>query len=332
MFDFIAKGGSCGELSRWLAKRGIYSPGIRLRSGLVEGAPGEPFSPNTLRYLLMNYMFAGEYCYNRYWPQGPGNTSGRRFRPREYWHIVENYCEPTVSRETFFKVQAILENGVRPVLKHSALLTGVLYCGLCGSKMTVVTSRSSSSYRCSGKKNHTTGCTAAEATAKSLDGLVERLLLEHYFTPEYVAPFCESSGINSEHAAAKNGLVKELEARRAQLDDELAEVKAIPQISLSLRAEMVRTLENERASVEAALRMAGTPEESGGIDFGELSSSLREWWGEADFRARRAFIRASFQRLVFTRATRHVTGELRVHSRLPALAALTAPIAISAAG
>ena len=330
MFDFIASGGTLTELSRWLAARGITSPGIRLRCGITKGAPGTPFNPNTLRYNLMNYMFIGEYCYNRYCPQSKDDPQGRRLKPREYWHIFENYCEPTVDRETFFKVQNILENGVRTEMKHPALLTGILYCGVCGSKMTVVTSNGASSYRCSGKKNHTAACNATEVTVKSLDGLIEKLLLGHYFSPDYVRPFCEGpSGIVAGRAAENRKLVRELEERDAQLTAQVEEAKAV-EMSLHLREALIGALVSERAAIARELKLAGESGAAEEIDYTELSASLKSWWDESKFAPKRAFVRQSFQRLVFTRTSRKVSGELSAYSKLPSLASPSKPIVLSA--
>lgn len=330
MFDFIANGGTLTELSRWLAKRGICSPGIRLRCGITKGAPGTPFNPNTLRYNMMNYMFIGQYCYNRYCPQSKDDPQGRRLKPREYWHIFEDYCEPTVDRDTFFKVQGILENGARAEMKHPALLTGVLYCAVCGSKMTVVTSNGSSAYRCSGKKNKTTACNATEVLVKSLDGLVEKLLLDHYFSPEYVRPFCEGpSSIAAGREAEGRRAVRELEERDAQLAAQLEEAKAAD-LSLALREALVGALVSERAAIARELKLAG---ENGGaeeIDYTELSLSLKSWWDESKFAPRRAFVRQSFQRLVFKRTSRRTSGVLQAFSKLPSLASLSKPIVLSA--
>ena len=333
MFDFIASGGTLPALSRWLAGRGIVSSrSEHHRDGTVKGCKGAPHPPATLRYLLRNYMFIGEYCFCRYSPKQrgvQGFAQGRRYRDEKFWQIFPNYCEPTVDRETFFKVQRILETGERPVLKHKALLTGVLYCGVCGAKMTVVHSHGSyGAYRCSGKKDKTTGCTASEVTLKSLDGLVEKLMLEHYFAPEYMAPFCEATGIDAKTALAHETEIAAHEERMAEIASELAEIGALT-LSLSLRSTMVRTLEAEREAVQRALAdVMNSPVQA--IDYPGLSASLREWWDEASFNERRAFVRSSFEKLVFTRENRYSKGKLTAYSRLPVLASPSKPIVLSA--
>jgi hypothetical protein len=196
--------------------------------------------------------------------------------------------------------------------------------------MTVVTSNSVSSYRCSGKKNHTTACNATEVTVKSLDGLVTRLMLEHYFSPDYVRPFCEGpSGISAGREAEGRKLIRELEERDAQLAAQIEKAKAVD-LEFDLREALVGALVAERAAIARELKLAG---ESGGaedIDYAELSASLKSWWDESKFAPKRAFVRQCFQRLVFTRTSRKASGELCAYSKLPSLASLAKPVVLSA--
>lgn len=68
---------------------------------------------------------------------------------KDKWIIVENTHEPIIDKETFDEVQNILQN--RSNTKYSTvrkghLLTGLIYCGDCGQKMTFTKSHSSQTY------------------------------------------------------------------------------------------------------------------------------------------------------------------------------------------
>ena len=58
--------------------------------------------------------------------------------PRDKWLIVENTHEPIIDKETFYKVQKLLDEKAYGIteFKTEHLLSGILYCGDCGMPIT----------------------------------------------------------------------------------------------------------------------------------------------------------------------------------------------------
>lgn len=330
MFDLIAAGGSLKELSEWLAARDIVSPGTTMRSGKVTGKPGKPFSVNTLRYNLMNYMYIGQYAYNRFAPKDSNNRSGRRFRSPEYWRIFENYCEPTVDPITFDRVQRILLNGRRPTIKYSALLTGKLYCGICGSKMTVVHNDYSTVYRCEGKKKKRTTCNASEISAEVLDGLLAEFLKKNYFSESYLASFLnqELAELKAENAGSRNRARSELQVRYNEITQDIIALENNVELSAVTRSQATADLRIKLAGIQQALANEAKPPNQRSLPDNslpeELSATLRNWWEDANLRDKRALLRVGFQKLVFERQGRKDVGRLEVYSWFPDSPSLTA--------
>jgi DNA invertase Pin-like site-specific DNA recombinase len=330
MFDLIAAGGSLKELSEWLASCNIISPGTTTRSGKVTGNPGKPFSVNTLRYNLMNYMYIGQYVYNRFAPRDSDNRSGRRFRSPEYWRIFENYCEPTVDPITFEKVHRILLNGRRPTIKYSALLTGKLYCGICGSKMTVVHNDYSTVYRCEGKKKRRTTCNATEISAEVLDGLLAEFLKKNYFSESYLASFLnqELAALKAENAGSRNRAQSELQVRYNEITQDITALENNTALSAETRSQATASLRIQLAGIQQALANKAQPPNQRSLSDNskpeELSATLRNWWENANLRDKRALLRVGFQKLVFSRQGRKDVGRLEVYSWFPHSPSITA--------
>lgn len=66
--------------------------------------------------------------------------------PKDEWIIVEDTHQPVIDKETFYEVQNILKNRSNinySTKKKDHLLTGFIYCGDCGQRMTFTKSHSS---------------------------------------------------------------------------------------------------------------------------------------------------------------------------------------------
>ncbi|MED4749902.1 recombinase family protein [Brevibacillus choshinensis] len=85
-------------------------------------------------YLLKNEMLRG----NTVWNQNYRKSGKLIQRPPSEWLLVENTHEPILDKDTYEKLQAILDQNQRvaPRSKNSDfLLSGIVYCGHCGNKM-----------------------------------------------------------------------------------------------------------------------------------------------------------------------------------------------------
>lgn len=92
------------------------------------------WSETTIRQLLSRETLYGQLVYNRSYKK-----NGRTLvRPKEEWIVIDNHHEPIISEEIYNELQSIMER--RKVASKQAdnsryLLSGLLYCGHCDSKM-----------------------------------------------------------------------------------------------------------------------------------------------------------------------------------------------------
>lgn len=91
---------------------------------------GKPWTNNAILRILKNEIYYGCYIFNR------RSNRTRQLKPKEEWVIVENFCEPIVSKHLWNKVNERLSSMDKPARhKSRLLLTGLLRCGYCGAPM-----------------------------------------------------------------------------------------------------------------------------------------------------------------------------------------------------
>jgi site-specific DNA recombinase len=105
----------------------LNSIGIKTREG-------KPWSSTSVHRILQNPVYYGALTYNK--RKSVGKTS--RPRPIEEHLLIEEVFDPIIPKDRFLEIQKIIagQRKVTPSSKHSQyLLTGLLECQLCGSKM-----------------------------------------------------------------------------------------------------------------------------------------------------------------------------------------------------
>jgi hypothetical protein len=100
--------------------------------------------PTTIRQIIREKTYIGEVAARRYAADGPRLANGHRkvrLRPvEEHLNLTDARTEPLVSAELFARANTMMarlrtKKG-RPLRDRSMLLSGMIYCGLCGSRMT----------------------------------------------------------------------------------------------------------------------------------------------------------------------------------------------------
>jgi DNA invertase Pin-like site-specific DNA recombinase len=175
IFARVAAGETTRSVCNDLNARGIPSPGAswKARSG-----PRGYWALPTLHELLKNERYVGRVIWNRSrWVKDPDTGKRiRRERPRSEW--IETACPPVVDPETFQRVQdrmAARRHQVRPGRQPRYLLSGLLECGLCGSKLIIV-GGSQRRYVCSA--HHSGGPHACRNAASIPRAVTEARILE----------------------------------------------------------------------------------------------------------------------------------------------------------
>lgn len=127
---------------------------------------GKDFSKSTLSTILKNEVYIGTLKYNK--TSQSRTWDGQSFKSKtitkknsaEEVIVVEDAFEAIIDKETFFRVQETLNvknnnqaNNQKSTAKNLYLLTNLLYCGVCGSKMT-----GNASYGKNDNKNYYYAC------------------------------------------------------------------------------------------------------------------------------------------------------------------------------
>jgi hypothetical protein len=205
--------------------------------------------------------------------------AGRRQRHGELSDATWEGWEPIVPADVFDKVQARLDRQVERKVRQrptAHLLTGVGRCGVCGSKMRVVTKDGQASYDCADRH-----CVARSLL--KLDLYVTGRVLERLSQPDVA----ESLGETTSPAA---------EAARQHADElrgELAEAFELWQarkLSVGAYARMEADLQPRIAEAEREARRALVPIELD--DLPSQADAVDAWWDGLDAERRREVVAA----------------------------------------
>jgi DNA invertase Pin-like site-specific DNA recombinase len=139
IFETYAQGkGGFRTIADTLNQRGIPAP------------YGERWRPSQIRSVLTNPVYKGWMVFNRHSmgkfyelrKEGIRERQERRIKvnPESEWIVVRDAHEALVSEEVFDKVQSMLGERRRTVtnkeiVRSPYLLTGLVYCGNCGARM-----------------------------------------------------------------------------------------------------------------------------------------------------------------------------------------------------
>ena len=179
IFNMFVNGTSLIKIALALNNEKISSPRAhKKQTSNYKGRDGEldVWSFETIKYILTNPTYSGNVTQNRY-TKINYKTEKLKKVSRESWITVNDTHEGIIDEETFQHVQEIF--GVRDYETKYApkdgvrhLLSGMIFCGDCGSRMTFVTSGAKTVYAiCSRYKNHKM-CTRHSIPEKELEASV----------------------------------------------------------------------------------------------------------------------------------------------------------------
>jgi DNA invertase Pin-like site-specific DNA recombinase len=181
VFEQFERKGSVNALLTHLVRNGVKMP-IRLVTGVNKGDI-EWRRPNrtTLQQMLKNPIYAGAYAFGRTWTDArkkqPGQPkSGTRRTPREEWPVLLKDRIPAYITWEHYETNLAQLEANRPSVmgaprRGAALLSGLITCGKCGRRMSVIYGGGQHRYDCNAQKT----CYGAES-CMSMGG---RFLDEH---------------------------------------------------------------------------------------------------------------------------------------------------------
>ncbi len=145
IFDMYANGHGSVEIVNYLNLNKYLSPTGYRKTGLVQDENKTNFNWNevTLCNMLKNEVYIGNTVQNK---RSIISYKVKKFRTvdKEEHIRVENTHEPIIDKDTFEKVQCIIEKrGTNTKLKYDYLLRGLLYCYHCKRKLQIVLKKNS---------------------------------------------------------------------------------------------------------------------------------------------------------------------------------------------
>ena len=145
IFDMYANGHGSVEIVNFLNKNKYLSPTGYRKTGLIQDQNKVNYNWNevTLCNMLKNEVYIGNTVQNK---RSIISYKVKKFRTvdKEEHIKVENTHEAIIDKDTFEKVQCIIEKrGTNTKLKYDYLLRGLLYCYHCKRKLQIVLKKNS---------------------------------------------------------------------------------------------------------------------------------------------------------------------------------------------
>lgn len=139
-------------------------------NGIV-GKRGRPIRASQIYEILKNEKYTGTYCYS---PKEETRRSDRRIKQNAI--KIEKALPTIIDRDTYERVQKIMETKKNRSARREYLCSGLVYCGECGAKMHAATSQKKgyvySRYICSKK------CGAPTIREEEVNRVVSQYLKE----------------------------------------------------------------------------------------------------------------------------------------------------------
>ncbi len=179
IFDMYIGGTGQNTIAKILNEEKVPCPseykrqcGLKYRNGNRLGTTSY-WTYAAIRNILRNEYYIGNTVQNKSFRQ-MGKKKAVNL-PRENWIIVENTHEPIIDRDTWDKVQHLLECNTRQTnfTENIHLFAGCLRCGDCGRAMVKIRRRDANVFNCGsynryGKKI----CTSHSITERELEEIV----------------------------------------------------------------------------------------------------------------------------------------------------------------
>jgi site-specific DNA recombinase len=298
---------------RYLEKKSFRNVVHSLNSRRISTREGQPWASTSIRRILQNPIYYGGLSYNK--RKAVGKTS--RPRPKEEHILVEGVFDPIISKEQFLEVQKIIADQTKiPSSSKGSryLLTGLLECRLCGTKMYGYThdprkeGKVYQYYRCNGHISKGSAvCPGNTVDRKVVEGLIVDELKKLSTDPERLQEKAEDFNIRFDqevrplleqqktvqHSLAKIG--KKLRRLLGLYEDEVIEREDLVEEKASMDSEK-KFLEQELEQINQKI----SSNDLAKFDLkGTLSSihDLAEVFDELDHEEKKELLRAIIHKI-----------------------------------
>ncbi len=139
IFDMYLEGMGYTKISKALTDEGIPNPARYKRENSNYSNPHkvnfDRWTPDSIRKMLSNPTYAGNLAQGR--QKTISYKVGKKIElPQDKWIVVDDTHEAVVSKEVYEAVQKLKSRNISHEKKNTILLTGIFYCGDCGTRMT----------------------------------------------------------------------------------------------------------------------------------------------------------------------------------------------------
>lgn len=177
IYDLYITGNSLRHIANILNTEGYPSPAkYKNDNTAYRGGRTKNFlwGPETIKLILISPTYTGNLAQRKY---EKINYKLKKFKniSRDSWVVVSNTHEPIIDSSTYELVQKLLERKVSlqsNEANESHLLSGLLYCGDCGSKMTFLRGSNRTTYAVCSKYKRFKQCTRHSFPEKLLNELI----------------------------------------------------------------------------------------------------------------------------------------------------------------
>ncbi len=270
IFEAIRTGSTYAEVIAELNSRGLKT------------RAGKNFGKNSLYSILKNEKYVGVYVYNREAAKDVrGKRNSHREKDSEDVIRIADGVPAIISREEFDAVQEILRN--RKHISHTRsdasteyLLTGKIYCGVCGGKYCGNKQYSGRkktlyySYRCNVRSRKSkTACGNREISRSCIESFVMKMLAKVLFSPDRIPAVISeynkaAAEKNNSHNNEINQLKKSIQCVSAEINNLVSVVASTGSAAL---VNAIKDKEKEMGCLNA--KLAELERESAKVDVDE---------------------------------------------------------------
>ena len=250
---------------------------------------GNTFSKETLYEMLRNEKYNGVYVFSR---ASSKNESGRRNnhkdKPEDEQIRIPGGMPKIVDDDTFEKVQLILSSRKRHGRrngKRKYLLSGFIYCGICGHKYCGDTMQSGKervvvgTYVCNNRKNHGIhSCTNLGIQQRPLEELVLQKIEEIVFNEDQIPSIIKAYHELSKETTGEVGeRLRSMRQNLKTIDQKISNiVNVIASTGSAALTNQLIQFENEKEVLEFKIRKEERNAEQNKLDEGEIRAAFRE--------------------------------------------------------
>lgn len=227
IFTRFAAGESMLAIASSLNARGVPSPGARWKRS-IRRRDGR-WLVSTMHSILHNEMYTGRVVWNRsQWVKDPDNGKRqRRLRPESEWVVHERpelaLVDAPVWESAQRRLAARADCGGGKGGAPKYLLSGLLECGVCNAKMTVIGGKGQR-YGCSSSKfGGEYACTNGLTVPRSL---AEELILAPVLA-DLLSPAAVEHAVRAMRAAVREEVQAVPIGELTRIDDEAGELRAL---------------------------------------------------------------------------------------------------------